>query len=353
MLGRNRDNSKKFEFRPRSAEDIKERASRRISEFDSLYLIPVRNFKAKEGENRIRFLPATWANAKHYGYDIYAHRNIGPDNARYFCRKKMLNDRCVLCDEQFTLHKEGAAEEAAELKAQARVISWIIDRNNESEGPMIWEMSAGQDLDIASLQANKRTGDIFLCDSPDDGYDLSFTRRGQGLKTRYGGWQFDRAATPLSDDPDQMEQWLLFVADNPIPDILKFYENAYIGKVFYPSTGPAKEEEEERPTLRGQARARVEEEEPQRDTHAEWRDLNEKPTTKKTVAEEIEDEVPFDPHNPALRGNGRNGQEQARPPRRASSKPVEDEDDDEEPPADDVHARMRERLQRRQDRREP
>ena len=243
----------KFEYRKRTIEDVERRANRSTSEYDSMFLISVRNFKARQGENRVRFLPATWPDSDHYAFDIWSHREIGADRNRYLCRKKMLDKSCCICDEVVKLQREGASKDALAIRATPRSIAWVIDRFNEDAGPVIWEMSPRQDKGIAALQRDRRTGTIFLCEDPEEGYDLSFDRKGELLKTEYIGYAFDRASSPMSEDVATMTKWWEFIKENPIPDILKFYENDYISSIFN-SEPLDKEEEVERVPLRRVAR---------------------------------------------------------------------------------------------------
>ncbi len=204
-------------------------------------------------------------------------------------------------------------------------------------------MSPGQDKDISSLQVNRRTGETILCDDPDNGYDLQFVREGTTLKTtRYRGWQFARTATPVSDDPELYEQWLKHVTDNPLPDILKFYDNDYIESVFFPSTGEEKKKAEEQPVRRAVPRYE-----------------DEKPQPKVSVKEELDDEIPpFDPETGEIedeeeppRRVARSGNGGSRP--RASRAVEEDDEEGETPPSEEQSDQLKERFRRMQESRRP
>ncbi len=340
----------KFNYRRPTKETLLEHASRRINDFDSMYNIPVRNFKVKLGENLVRFLPQKEElQADHYTQDIFVHRDVGPDSARYLCRHAMLRQRCIVCDERTALMREGDTSGADQLKSQPRAITWVINRDDQDAGPLIWEMSPTQVREISALQVNRRTGETILADDPDSGYDLQFTGEEATLKVRgqtvkYAkclGWQFVRTATPLSDDPELYEQWLKHVMDNPLPDILKFYDNEYIENIIFPSTGKEEKVVEEQPVRRAVPR------------------YEEEVKPKVSVKEDLDDEIPpFDPETgeieeeeekprPQARGNGG-----SRPRVSRAAEPEEDEEG-EAPPDEDQSAQLRDRLRRMQENRRP
>ena len=70
----------RFEYRERDPKEATARANRSGGGFDTVIKDRFEQFKAKEGDHLIRFLPPTWENAEHYGLDIHVHNNVGPDN---------------------------------------------------------------------------------------------------------------------------------------------------------------------------------------------------------------------------------------------------------------------------------
>jgi hypothetical protein len=86
---RNQKKQGSFRYQPRTAEDLKKRASQDGSNRDSMFNQDVKMYKPKEGDNNIRILPPTWPDAKHFGFDGYVHYDIGPDGAAYLCLEKM------------------------------------------------------------------------------------------------------------------------------------------------------------------------------------------------------------------------------------------------------------------------
>ncbi len=283
-------NSRKFVYTPRDMQAVQKRATQSGGAYDSFIDTRFMKFTAAGGYNCIRILPPAWENAEHFGFDYFLHSGVGPDNSQYLCLDKMADlaeskgfkgGACPVCEERRRLEKEGETEEANQLKPSRRVGVWIIDRDNERDGPKFYDMSWTMDKDIASLQINKRTGEAILIDDPEEGYDFEFQREGKGLNTRYIGKSIARQQSPISDDPKLQDQWLEFISEHPIPDVLNFYEYDYIAKVF--SGRVAKEEEvEERPVRT----SRVREPEPEREARSA-------PRSRGATREEPED-APFD-----------------------------------------------------------
>jgi len=246
-----RKERKSFQYEKRSKDDVKKRASQSGGLFDSIVKQSFTSFTPKEGDYRLRFLPPTWENPEHFGFDIFVHYGIGSDNQSYLCLEKMKGEKCPICEERKRAEKAGDADYARTLTPTKRVLTFIVDRDNEDDGPQLWSMAWTIDRDLANLSIDKRSGEYMALDDPEDGYDVEFTRTGKGLKTKYVGIQVARKATALSDDPDQAEAWLKFVSENPLPEVLQYYDYDHIAAA---AQGKAKEEdddddeEEDRPT---------------------------------------------------------------------------------------------------------
>lgn len=320
----------RFKYVPRDTASVQKRATQSGGMYDTFFDSRFMKFVPDAGFNCIRVMPPGWPQPEHFGYDYYLHSQIGPDNSQYLCLEKMGElakekgidgaGRCPICEERRKLEREGETEEASNLKAAHRVGVWIIDRNNERDGPKFYDMSWSFDKDIAALQINKRTGEAILIDDPDNGYDFEFQREGKGLATRYIGKQIARQSSPLSDDQKQQDDWLSFIEEHPIPDVLNFYPYEYLVKVFMGGVG--KKEEEEAPPPR---RARDEE-------------TRSAPRSRASQRVEEEDEPPFDP--PAASPRQRVTRAKLAEPE------IEEEDDiEEEAPADPVPSTARQRLQ--------
>lgn len=226
-----------FKYRERSTEAVNKRATQQGGMYDSIILPKFPTFTPAEGVNELRILPPTWDDVEkygdHYGTDIYIHRNVGPDGQTYLCRAKMLGEECAICDARHDLEAAGAPlEESNELKVGKQVALYVIDRKDESAGPLVWTMSWTLDKDIAILSVDRKTGKAVLVDDPNDGFDIEFMREGKGLKTKYNGMQIARRPSPISENSKLQDRWLQFIQDNPIPSTFQFYENEYMKTVY-------------------------------------------------------------------------------------------------------------------------
>lgn len=228
----------KFKYQERTKEALQKRSEQRATKFDSPYKDGVQLYKAVDGENAIRILPPTWDNAEHYGIDVYFHYGIGEDQQTYICPSKMGEGDCPICIEAKTIKPKTKEDEELlkQLKPGKRVLVWIIDRNNEEAGPMLYPMPWTMDKDISAASIDSRTGEILHVDSPDSGFDIFFSKQGTGITTKYNGIRIDRRESPLHSDNSVVNEWLAFVSENPITSIYQVYsfdtiDRAFSGKV--------------------------------------------------------------------------------------------------------------------------
>jgi len=230
-----------FKYNPRSEDSKKKRQENTGYEAKDSFVKEgfTSWFKPRDKENRIRIMPPTWDDSQHYGLDIYVHYNIGPKKAAYLCPKKMgISDWCPICDEVDMLKKEGKTKEADALKWKYRVLVWIIDRKainsdtKKNEGPKLWSMPWTIDRNIMLQAEDEDTGEVSNIDNPDDGYDIIFQKIGEKEKTKYEGEKVARTSTPLEKDEEIMSEWIDYIVENPLPDILNYHDAEYIKNIF-------------------------------------------------------------------------------------------------------------------------
>lgn len=354
-----------FKYQERSAEATKERAAQSGGLYDSFIDTKFKLFKPKEGFNELRIMPPTWKDAKHYGFDIWLHRDIGPDHSTYACADKMLGKPCACCDarrEEET--QRGDPDDIDALKPQRVVAMWIIDRNNEGDGPQIWTPSWGMDKDFTMLAIDKRHGSVLRIDHPSEGYDIEFTRTGTQLKTKYEGKAIARKPSYLADDEKTEEKWLQYITDNPLPECVRYFsyehvEQTYGGKARRkdPDTGEGgsdsrrervgrrsvreeAEEAEERPasTRRSRAEPEPESEPEERSTRRSARDADTDPPARSRKARPEPESEPEEEEKPAARGRSRlppadEEEEEEKPKARRSRSEPEDDEPEEKPKA--------------------
>lgn len=220
-----------WEYKSRKPEDVRKRSQQRGGDFDSIWNDGFTTFSPKEGSHRLRILPPTWDNAKHFGTDVWVHYGVGADNQQYLCRAKMLDEECPLCKEAAKYSKDD--EISKSLKPTRRVAYYVIDRKNEAAGVLVWAAPWTFDRDLSGLLFSEQNADEVLeIDNPDEGYDITFSRTGAQLATKYVSLAVSRHQSPLADDSDQAVEWLKFAIKNPIPTALCYYDADYILKVF-------------------------------------------------------------------------------------------------------------------------
>lgn len=392
-----------YDYTPPSYEETVQRAEQKGS-YDSI-LKDAKPFKPAVGVNLVRLLPPGWKGAKHYGLHAKVHRNVGPNDRQYLCNRENDTspyDRCPVCEELYNLGSRATADDKRDLRTNDVVFYYLIDRDHEKEGVLVWTASGQADSEIAAQSVNHRAKSVLDIAHPDDGYDLEFTRTGTTrFNTRYKGYKISRESSPLSESQKRMDEWLDTAFEKPLTSLLNFYTPEYIEKVFYgkPSAKddapkrrirdeddeddveekpltrrrPRDEDEEEKPTRRvrdeeeeekpARSRSRVrddeEEEAPSRSRRAAPDEEEEKParrardeeeeekptrTRRTALSEDLDDEIPSESGRRA-RPNGRATEEEDEPvkPARRPRERLEDDEPGEKP----VRSRTREEPEER------
>lgn len=308
-----------FRYQKRSNEDVKQRANMRGGNFDSFIKPQYKLYKVKDGKNLIRILPPTWEGAKHYGFDLFVNYNIGADNQSYLSLSKMKNEADPLAEARKVAEREGDDTLAKDLRPTQRIAMWVIDRQDEDEGPQLWCAPFTVDKAFANLAFDEDTKEIIFIDDPEEGCDVRFYKEGTGMLTKYEASKMKiMPAGAISDDEKQQDEWLEFIAENPIPDCLNYYDYDHISGVFDGKVHSKDEDEEAAPKRKAVKPAR----EPDKDETEEAEVTPPKRTRPRPVADE--DEAP--------------------PPRKRVAKEPEPEDEDPAPPANES---IRDRIKRR------
>lgn len=246
------ERERSFRYEKRSREDVKARANMRGGGFDSYIKPEFKRYKVKDGKNLVRILPATWAKAKHYGYDIWVNYGIGADNQSYLSLSKMRDEPDPLADARRQAQREGDEETAKALAPRQRVLVWIIDRTAEDEGPQLWDIPFSVDKDFVNLCLDEDTKEVIYPDDPDEGHDLRFYKEGQGLGTKYPASKMKLLdMSPLHEDQGIQDEWLAFVKENTVPESLQFYTFDEISAAFDGHVRSKDEEAETAPARRG------------------------------------------------------------------------------------------------------
>lgn len=299
-------------------------AKRRVEQragggFDNYINQDIPLYKPDFGLRTVRFLPPTWEDAEHFGTDIYVHYQVGPDKQTYLCPEKMGVGRCPICDERRKAEQEGDDEYAKELRPKKRVLTYVVDRDEEDEGVRAWPMPWTLDRDIAHQTYDKRHNEILVVDDPEEGFDIDFNKvKNAGGIPNYEGIKVHRRESPLSDSEEKMEEWLEFAEDNPLPEILVFYSYDHIKSVFEGGAGASSNKAD--------------------DPVDEDEDEDEKPDLSAPTDYDDEDDLP-----PWSTDDEDDEDEEEEKPRRRRRRSVDDDDDDDEDDEDEAPRRRRSR----------
>lgn len=318
---RDKERKSGFVYHERDPKKLKERAEQQGGQFDSIFKNGIDTYKPGVGDNQIRILPPTWEDHEHYGLEIWTHGYVGGDRSTYLCPKKMKNKPCPICDAAEESKAAGEKDEADQLKAKKRYLYWIIDRDGDSDMPVVWSVSWSMDRDIAALAHVKKTGKILVIDRPDDGYDIIFKRQGQGLNTRYVGLQIDREASPIDESKKKQREILEHITENPLDSILRFYKADHLAKAM---DGKSEEKDEDlddddKPKKKKRGRDRDDDED------------EDEPKPKRRGRDDDDDDDEED--TPKKKRRSRDDDDDDKPkPKRRSRDEDEDEDDDEDEP---------------------
>ena len=203
-----------FKYKQRSADAWEKRATQQGGDFAGFILDEFKTFTPAKGDNFLRILPPTWEDAEHYGLDVWVHYGIGPERASALCLNKMRGQRCPICEAMARAERAQDEELAKELKAGKRILVWVLDRKEETKGPMVWSMPWSLDRDLCKVARDPRSGEVYMLDDPDNGYDVSFEKTGDKLTTKYTGVQLARKPSFVEQD------FLDYIEAAPLPDCL-------------------------------------------------------------------------------------------------------------------------------------
>ena len=225
-LRRPAPNQSRFTYTPRDKTALTQRGQQYASRGRDVWLNSTASvYTPKKGENWIRILPPAWEHARHYGFDVYLHYGIGPDFTAFACPARMNNQPCPICDERQRLSALGQEEPANELRATFRLMTYIVDRKEPDKGAQIWMMPMTIDRELIALCQDSRTGEVLWLDDPENGYDIEFTRTGEGITTKYTGIRIARSPSPVND-PGALD----YIAAHPLPECVVMTDAATMAK---------------------------------------------------------------------------------------------------------------------------
>lgn len=210
---------------------------------DFIFTKKVNRFQVKDGgtDHCVRILPASWEDAEDYGVRIFAHYNIGLNKSAFLCLEKMNRGNCPICEGLRT--GSYSDKEAEALKARFAFLMWVIDRSDASAGPKLWSAPSVVERQLAQTAYDKKTDTYLFYDDIEEGFDINFIVNGKKPYIKYESFKPDRNPSPLGD-PEDINKWLKFVEENPIPNLLNFKDEDHIRKVMQGKVENAPEQSE-------------------------------------------------------------------------------------------------------------
>lgn len=303
---------KRFEYKPTNRKFMQKHIQSRGRDFDSMFKADVGIFKPAEKENKIRLIPRTSDEMDYWALPIHVHYGVGPEEQSYLCPRKHGGGKCPVCEEFDRAKRAGKEEEAKELRPNGRYLVYLIDRKEPEKGIQIWSMPYKLDGELSKQTVDPENGQTLNIDDPSSGYDVYFTREGQGIKTQYSGVKLARKESELDDD-----KALRFAQKHPLPEILQVFDYDHILKEFEggvarkESDDDEDEEDDKKTKNRGKSR----------DADEDDDDDDDIPYEKKDDEDEDEEDEDDD--------------DDSSPRRRSSGKRDEDDDEDDDDSDDD------------------
>ncbi len=237
-----------FQYKKRTKDDLKERANMKGGNYDTYIKPKFKQWKPKDGKNVVRILPPTWDDARHYGFDIFVNFNIGADNQAYLSLSKHQKGDDPIAEARREAQQEGDKDLAKALNCSQRILYWIIDRNDEDEGPLLWAAPFTFDKSLSNLCIDEDTKEVIFIDSPDNGRDVRFYKEGTGLTTKYDPSKMKvLGPTNIAEDEGLENDWLDFIAENPLPEVLNFYDYDHIKATFDGQVGSRDDDDDDKP----------------------------------------------------------------------------------------------------------
>ena len=217
-----------FTYNRRSNESVQRRAEGSGRDFEGFLRSEVKLYKPRDGDNYIRFLPPTWDNADHYGLEIYVHYQVGVDEGAVLCLDKMGKDRCPVCEARVIASKQGDEDTADALRPVKRIVSYLLDmkESDRDRKPQAWAYGPTVDTMFCKAGMDRHTKEALAVDDPIKGYNLSFDRRGQGLKVKYENASFDQKSSSVPDED------LDFLLDFPLDQMLRWRDYEAVAELF-------------------------------------------------------------------------------------------------------------------------
>ena len=330
---------KKFEYHRPDPAAMKRQATQSSGVYDQIFMPGAQVFAPKKGQSYcVRIMPATWENCEHFGYEMMIHSGVGADNQRYLCLKYHKTEECPCCEEEVELKRIREDDASYKIKAKRNYAYWVIDRDKEAEGPMLWKVGWKVDRNIVGICIDKRTNATVFIDDPDNGFDIDFDCVPQKEWSEITNIRIARQSTPLSDNEKRQDKWLNYIQENPVDSMLNFFDADHISKVLSgKKVKEDDEDEDETPKTRADRKRKPDDEDEDKPRRKSLRDEDEDedeepvPRRKRPVDDE-DDEPPVRKRKPTVDDELDEEPEDDEDEPKPKKKPRPVDDDEEDPP---------------------
>lgn len=147
--------------------------------------------------------------------EVWKHFNVGKSEAALPCSAKYGQGRCPICEEVdalFATKDEDDIKTAKAMRAKKQFVFPVLwkDVPDGAMGPYLWTLSPTWAELVTALLANPDYNDL---DDPEEGHDLTVTRSGMGLNTKYTIHPKPKPSMALEDregelDWDKVDEWV-------------------------------------------------------------------------------------------------------------------------------------------------
>lgn len=224
--------NRSFEYNSRNAKDAIETAQGNASKYYGYIRPGIPIWTPSKDRHRIRILPPTYSGRKRsFGYRVTVHPNVGPDSKTFLCLSAMRDQPDPVEERLSEARRYGDDKErwARDMKARDKVPTYIIDRDDMDAGVQLWPMPDAVDAKLNAISTNATTGRILEIEHPDEGYDVEVDKIEEPRKDGKPGHftTYDvvrcRKSCPISDDRREQDEWLQWITDNPLDEVLVFH----------------------------------------------------------------------------------------------------------------------------------
>ena len=167
-----------------------------------------------EGVTIVRILPEV-GDMPRFFQEVGIHQMPGKDGKRVYCPKftsrgKLNCPVCEIVDQLYQAGDTASKAFAGQIRVQKKYWMNVIARADDKVGPKIYTPGVLVFRQLMSLIQDPDYGDIT---DVEDGYDIKIERKGKGKTDTDYQARAAKNSSPLSDDPDKVDEWLSAAKD--------------------------------------------------------------------------------------------------------------------------------------------